>query len=127
MRRLIFLITFLIANQIAYSQDYNIRGFLYDQENGEPVLFEKVVLKKLDSSTYSGALTDVNGFFSIVKIEKGEYILSIENGEYKPINERISVTETKGILNVKYSLEASDNATELESIIITAAEKEKTA
>ena len=99
MRTFFFFITFLLAN-IAYSQDYNIRGFLYDQENGEPVLFEKVVLKKLDSSTYSGALTDVNGFFSIVKIEKGEYILSIDNGEYKPIIERISVTETKGILNV---------------------------
>lgn len=125
MRTFFFFITFLLAN-IAYSQDYNIRGFLYDQENGEPVLFEKVILKKLDSSTYSGALTDVNGFFSIVKIEKGEYILSIDNGEYKPINERISVTEKKGILNVKYSLEASDKATELESIIITASEKEKT-
>ncbi len=110
MQKLIISLSFIYISLTAFSQDFNIRGFLYDEENGEPVLFEKVVLLKLDSTTYSGAVTDVNGFFSIVKIQIGEYILSINNGDYEKIEERISVTEDKGNKTVKFNLKKSEQA-----------------
>ena len=53
---LLFLILFI--TQIALAQNGSIKGFLYDKENGEPLLFTPVFLK----GTGVGTTTDVNGF-----------------------------------------------------------------
>jgi len=50
-----------------------IRGFVYETEGGEPVIFTNVYLYK----TSLGAATDVNGFFSIMKIPPGQYTLMV--------------------------------------------------
>ena len=50
-----------------------IRGFVYEAETGEPVIFTNVYLYK----TSTGAATDVNGYFAITKIQPGHYILMI--------------------------------------------------
>lgn len=55
----------------AYAQNSEIRGFVYDKENGEPIIFSGVSLK----GTSIGATTDVNGFYSISKLKPGSYRL----------------------------------------------------
>jgi len=60
---------YLIATVNA--QSGTIRGFVYDSDNGEPILFGNVYLE----GTTIGGSTDVNGFFSINKVEPGEYTL----------------------------------------------------
>ena len=57
----------------AQAQTGIIRGFVYETESGEPVIFTNVYLYK----TSLGAATDVNGFFSIMKIPPGQYILMV--------------------------------------------------
>ena len=57
----------LLSNQII-GQIKIVRGFVYDQSNGEPLAYEKVKLLREDSSTVAGAVTDLNGFFQIPKI-----------------------------------------------------------
>ncbi len=55
----------------AQSGDGIIRGFIYDEESGEPMIFTNVFL---EGTTY-GAATDINGFFSINKIPADTYML----------------------------------------------------
>ena len=67
-RLLRFIITLCVFSLItlhsAYSQDGAIRGFVYEQKTGEPVIFVNVYLL---GTTY-GSATDVNGFYTISKI-----------------------------------------------------------
>ena len=79
--KLIFgiLLTFFIG-QTTCAQDFTIRGFIYNKADGEPMPFEKIRLLNADSTNLSGAITDVNGFFSLSKLNKGEYIIKVESG-----------------------------------------------
>ena len=46
---------------LAKAQTGKIKGFVYDKENGEPVLFTNVTIK----GTTLGAATDVNGYYTV--------------------------------------------------------------
>ena len=48
----------------ATAQTADLRGFVYDKETGEPIIFCNVILE----GTTIGASTDVNGFYSITNI-----------------------------------------------------------
>ena len=54
-----------------FAQTGNIRGFVYEKETGEPVMFCNVFLK----GTTIGAATDINGMYNISKVEAGNYEL----------------------------------------------------
>lgn len=56
---LAFLPTLLLA------QSGTIRGFVYDKLTGEPIIFTNVILQ----GTTIGAATDVNGYYSISKVD----------------------------------------------------------
>jgi hypothetical protein len=76
-----------------------IRGFVYDKEDGEPMIFTNVFLEK----TSFGAATDVNGYYSISKIPPGTYNLMVTSLGYDTA--RVSVTVKKGdVLNEKLFL-----------------------
>lgn len=108
------------------AQDFTVRGFVYDESNGEAIGFEKVkLLRSTDSSIVSGATTDNNGFYSIPKIEKGTYILQIENPVYKTFTKNIEVKEAKGILDVKILLTKVANVKELKGVSVSAEAKKK--
>ena len=70
MYRIYSLITLVLLTFTSFSQDNTVRGFIYDKSNGEPMSFEKIKVLKLDSSIVAGAVTDLNGFFSIPKLDK---------------------------------------------------------
>ena len=55
------------------AQSGTVRGFVYEAETGEPVIFTNVYLYK----TSIGAVTDVNGYFAITKIPVGQYTLMV--------------------------------------------------
>ena len=54
MRKILFL--FLIITNNLFAQTGNIRGFVYEKESGEPVMFCNVFLQ----GTTIGATTDIN-------------------------------------------------------------------
>jgi hypothetical protein len=116
----------IISCQYALSQDYTIRGFIYEKANGEPMAFEKVkLLSASDSTIVSGGLTDVNGFFSISKVSKGKYILKVENFSYNTITRNIEVAVEKGILDLKFELEKSTGVKEFDAVNVSADSKIK--
>ena len=59
--------------QHSYAQNGTVRGFVYETETGEPVIFTNVYLYK----TSMGAATDINGYFAITKIPAGQYTLMV--------------------------------------------------
>lgn len=125
--RLLFLfsLSLLISNNLL-SQEYSIRGFVYDKSNGEPMPFEKVrLVKESDSTLVAGGITDVNGFFSLPKIQQGTYTLKVENFSYNLFSKRIEVTSAKGILNVKIELEKAAAIKEFGEINVSADSKRK--
>jgi hypothetical protein len=108
----------LCFSGIINAQTASVRGFVYTQDNGEPVLFTNVYLK---GTTY-GAATDVNGFFSITKIPAGTYTLTITYLGYDSLTEELTV-KANDLLNKKYFL--VKGAVQLEEVVLTAAQQSK--
>ncbi len=70
----LFLLAMLfVMHKQGLSQNGTVRGFVYEQETGEPVLFTNVYFYK----TTVGATTDANGYFAISKVKPGDYFLMV--------------------------------------------------
>lgn len=110
----------LFVTTLSFGQAHNIRGFIYDMDNGEPVSFEKVKLFKVDGTLFSGAMTDVYGLFSIPSVPKGEYFISVETLEYETVKQDVSVTKADGITELKFNLVKLKNIQSIEGVSITA-------
>ncbi|MDZ7774910.1 MAG: carboxypeptidase-like regulatory domain-containing protein [Bacteroidales bacterium] len=80
----IFILVLFISG---YAQKGTIRGFVYEEETGEPVIFTNVYLK----NTTLGSTTNDNGYFSITDIPPGNYDLMITAMGYKNLQEAVTV------------------------------------
>jgi hypothetical protein len=103
---------------MAMAQEGTIRGFVYDEENGEAVIFTNVYLK---GTTY-GASTDVNGYFSITKIPEGQYELTITYLGYDTLSKPVDVVNGK-IITEKLFLKKS--SIQMQTVEISAAKQER--
>lgn len=92
-----------LANSFVNGQQYGtIRGFVYEKESSEPVMFTNVFL----IGTSYGAATDINGYFSITHIPVGEYILTVTGIGYDSIQLPVKIEKGK-IINQKIFLTTS--------------------
>lgn len=73
----------------ADAQNGTVRGFVYDEGNGEPVIFTNVVLK----GTTIGAATDVNGYYSISRIPAGTYTIMVTSLGYDTAQAEVTVKD----------------------------------
>ena len=80
-------ILFLLSNKTVQAQFGTIKGFVYEKETGEPIIFTNVYFKK----TSIGGTTDVNGYFVISKIPPGNYTLMVTYLGYDSIVMPITV------------------------------------
>jgi hypothetical protein len=118
MKKLYFLIIFLFFISILklFSQNTelsSIRGFVYEQESGEPAMFCNVYL---EGTTY-GASTDVNGYFLVSHIHPGNYILTITYLGYDTIRQKVTLNPGK-IFSSNFYLKKS--SVELQTIVVSA-------
>jgi hypothetical protein len=125
MYKIYLLITLVFITFTSFSQDYTIRGFIYDKSNGEPMSFEKIKVLKLDSTIIAGAVTDLNGFFSIPKLEKGNFLLKVENFKYEIAIQKVEIKEGKKIYDIKFELLKKDNIKEFDEVKVSADNKTK--
>ncbi|MGY6562397.1 MAG: TonB-dependent receptor [Luteibaculaceae bacterium] len=88
---------------LAQAQNNSIRGFIYEEESGEPVIFTNVILK----GTSIGAGTDVNGYFSITKIPAGTYTIEVSYLGFETYTEEVTVTKNQ-LLNKRIFLKKSN-------------------
>lgn len=112
-----FVAIILCCNKMAVSQNATIKGFVYEKETGEPVIFTNVYLKK----TNIGATTDNNGYFVITQIPPGNYTLMVTYLGYDSLVMPISIKANEVINKKLYLTKAAYN---LETVNISAEREE---
>ncbi len=119
MKNIFTLSVFLLAlfSGMLFAQKGTIRGFVYEEETGEPALFVNVYLYK---TTY-GSATDINGYFVIDKIPAGDYQLMVTSVGYDSLVMPVSVFAGK-VHSINLNLRAS--ATQLQGVNISAERQE---
>ncbi|MDR0970802.1 MAG: TonB-dependent receptor [Bacteroidales bacterium] len=106
-------ITLILFSIICFGQNATIRGFVYDKETGEPIMFSNVLLME----TSNGATTDENGYFVISKVKKGNHKIKVSFTGYETSFLDVSLRDNE-IKHVKVELEQT--STQLGSIEIRA-------
>jgi len=91
----------LLLSIFSYAQTGTVKGFVYDKESGEPIIFTNVILK----GTSIGIQTDVNGYYSITQIKPGEYVLSVSNLTYEKYEKSIVIKPNRVITRNIYLAE----------------------
>ena len=111
--RLLFALAFVFIATLATAQDNDIKGFVYEESTGEPVMFSNVFLK----GTTLGCSTTENGYFNITRIPDGKYTLCITCVGYDTLTDQVSLAHGQTI-NKKYTLK--ETSLTLETVSITA-------
>jgi len=116
MKKILFLFLVLLST-IAFAQKGNIRGFVYDKESGEPIIFCNVFLK----GTTIGAATDINGMYNISKVNSGNYTVVVTYIGYDTTEVNISL---KGGQILSQNLEIGETSVSLGEVIISGEREE---
>lgn len=77
----------MVASLSVYSQTAEIRGFVYNEESGEPIPLANVFLK----GTTTGVTTDFNGFFSINRIKSGNYTFLVTSIGFDTFSQQLDL------------------------------------
>jgi hypothetical protein len=117
MKKLLSISLLLLLSTILFAQSGTIRGFVYDKESAEPIIFCNVSL----AGTTLGAPTDVNGYFSIANVPAGHYKIIITYLGYDSLQENIHLTAGK-ILTKKFEL--SESSIKLDEVKVSAERQE---
>ncbi|MBS1546934.1 MAG: TonB-dependent receptor, partial [Bacteroidetes bacterium] len=100
------------------AQTGTVRGFVYDESNGEPSIFTPVSLR---GATDHGAQTDVNGYFSISKLPPGHYTLRVVYLGYDTLSMEVDVKadqiQTEKLFLKKTSIE-------MKTVVVTAEKRQ---
>ncbi len=110
----------------SFAQDYTLRGFVNDKDNGEPIAFQNIrLINPEDSSLVQGSMTDINGFFTIPKISAGTYLLIIINQSFQPFEKTVVLGGKDKITDLRVELVKLDDVKDLDAVDVSAAGLEK--
>jgi len=102
----------------------SLKGHVYDQKTGEPLVGVTVVLDQ----TKLVALTGLDGSFEFKKISTGKFTLHISHLTYKTLTKEVTVQESDNLaLNIYLSERSSKNLSEVVIAGGTKASSENTA
>lgn len=111
-----FLTLFLFAfQQVSYSQNYTISGYIVDASNGETLIGAEVYLE----NTTLGTTTNVYGFYSLT-VPSQDYNVIARYLGYKDYIIPVSLTANR---TIDIELEFASNT--LDEVVITAEEKDQ--
>lgn len=125
MKILLICLSFLFVSNQLIAQSKTVRGFIYDQSNGEPMAYEKVKILNPDSTTVAGAISDLNGFFQIPKLENKLYLIKVENFKYEVQFKTIDLTKKINITDVKFELKMLESIQQFDEVRVSAESKTK--
>ncbi|MDR1725126.1 MAG: TonB-dependent receptor [Bacteroidales bacterium] len=110
------LLLLVLGTTTVFAQKGSVRGFVYDKQDGEPVIFTNILLE----GTKYGAATDVNGYFVISNVPYGNYVAVIRYIGYT--EQRLNVHISDKPVHLKIELEP---ATQMLSTVTIDAKREQ--
>ncbi len=117
-RKILLTSIYLLLVTLLFAQNTgSIRGFVYDKDSGEPILFGNVFL---DGTTYGGT-TDLSGFYNISNVPAGSYTLTCQYIGYDSIGVKVDILDNRII---DQSLYLQENSTKLDVVNVTAKKEE---
>ena len=112
-----YLILFIFSLQLMLAaQTGGIRGFVYDNKTGEPIIFGTVYI----DGTTTGTTTDINGYYAISKIDTGKLEIAATYLGYNTKKESIHI-KTDRVVNQNIYLTEID--VKLDAVVINATKK----
>jgi hypothetical protein len=117
MKKFLILISFIVSSIAIFGQKGEIRGVVFDKTTGEPLIGVNVYLKE----PKQGAATDINGFFTINRIEPGTYTLVATYTGYDTIN--IKVTSNNNVISK--TLYLAESIVNIDEVVISAEQQDK--
>ncbi len=116
---LFFLISFLYIPKNLFSQEntFTLSGMVTELESGENIIGVPVALYKdtTEKRAVRGALSNKFGFYSIPKLEVGEYFMVVSGVGYETSTKKI-IINSDSIINVKLNIQPTLAA----EVVITA-------
>lgn len=98
-----------------FGQDKGVlRGLITDSESGEPLVGANVIIK----GTYLGSSTDVDGFYVIVDVSPGEYLLEVSYIGYKVIQQTGVKVKAGETVTLNFKMDPSPLALGQEVVVI---------
>ena len=102
MERYFGILFFVLCTFEVFSQTGTVRGFVYEEDSGEPAMFSNVVLE----GTQIGAVTDVNGFFTLSQVPQGSYNIQVSYIGFDLLSSYV-VVESNKIIDKSFYLKKS--------------------
>ena len=118
-KRLGFLVLLVALAVSIYAQSGTLRGFVYNAENGTPLLSALVTFKEIKQGTY----TDERGFYTIANIPFGKYKIMVNLVGFSP-DSAILEFNNGGIVAQNFYL--NDRGNELATVRVSAEKVRKT-
>ena len=112
MKRILLLLAILALTMASFAQNTVLKGFTYDDSNGETLPYCTIQLV----GTSFGALSDGAGAFMINKIPHGTYVVKVAYLGYTDIFDTIVVDKEK-IITKRYSLKPSSTVLDAVQIV----------
>jgi outer membrane receptor protein involved in Fe transport len=117
--RYFFSFVLLIAMTAAsFAQKADIRGYIFDKSNGQAIPFATVTIS---TEPLNGAVTDVNGFFTIIGVPFGNYTMMTTIVGYDSL--AVKVQATSAVVN--QSLYVQPGSVEMKEVEISAKREAK--
>jgi len=116
----LFLLLILTAQfgRVSAQENAEVRGFVYEAENGQPAPFVNIFI--LEAKT--GNLTDENGFYTVPNIPPGNYTFVCYGLGYDTVRQTIRLKAGQTLLNNVY---LPSNSYEIQEVRITAEKQKK--
>lgn len=128
LKKLLFLLTLILSTTTAFTQaDFTVRGFVYNEDNGEAAAFIKIILKPLafkESDNLIGATTDLDGYFQFSSLSAGEYTIDVRSTEHLDILDTIVIGD-KQLTTLRFQLKKSEEVKEMEEVSIFGQDQSK--
>lgn len=97
-----------------------IKGFITNASDGEPVIFSPVYLRGANV----GAQTDVNGYFTLTKIKPGTYALIVTSIGFDTLKETITIAAGE-VVSKRFSLRERSQMTKEIEVVANVAQEQR--
>ena len=116
-RSLFFLV--LVAPLILWAQSGTIRGFVYEKQSEEPIIFANIVLEGTDL----GVVSDDNGYFIIPNVPLGNYKLKASFIGYNDSKQVVNISLDNLLITTKIFL--TTQSITLQNVTVNAEREEQ--